>query len=224
MFDVISTRPSLEAGALEAIMGVTAATAHEVMGRKGAVDSRIKPISPGMRACGRAFTVWAEPGDNLIVHKALSMAGPGDVLVVCARLAEEGFWGEVMTVAAMARGITALVTDGGVRDTAAIAKRGFPVFAANKCVKGTLKVCPGAINHPIVLGGQLIRPGDIIIADDDGVVVVPYEQAADVASGAIKREAKEAALMERLMAGETTMDALKLWDAWDKLGLTEEAR
>ena len=222
-YDVMHSRPMVEDGIIKGLSVIGSATAHEVMGRRGAIASVIKPIRPGMKICGRALTVWAEPGDNLIVHKALSMMQKGDVLVVCNRMPEMGFWGEVMTVAAMSRGAAGLLTDGAVRDTEAIAKRGFSVFSANKCIRGTLKYMPGRINHPIVIGEQTVNPGDIILGDDDGAVVIPWTEAEAVLKGSIAREEKEAKLMKMLSEGKTTMEVLGLEKVYAALNLTEES-
>ena len=221
-YDVVHTRPEVDEDLLRRMRTLSSATVHEVMDRHGALCSTIKPIRQGMHICGRAFTVWAEPGDNLIVHKALSMAAKDDVLVVCNRMPEAGFWGEVMSVAAMSRGIVGLLTDGAVRDTQAIAKRGFPVFAANTCIKGTLKHMPGKINHAIIMGGQIIHPGDIVMGDDDGVVVIPLEWAQSVYEGSVIRETREAEIVQKLERGMTTLELLNLEAPYRALGLSEE--
>ena len=127
-----------------------------------------------------------------------------------------------MTTAALGRGVNGLVTDGAVRDSEPISKRGFPVFSANLCIKGTLKRMPGRINHPMVMAGQWIHPGDIVLGDDDGVVVIPWQEADGVLERARARERKEAAFMERLLRGESTMDLLGLNEAYQSLGLSEE--
>jgi 4-hydroxy-4-methyl-2-oxoglutarate aldolase len=177
-------------------------TLHEAQGRKGALTSRIKPIYPGMRACGPALTVSCHPGDNMMLIAAISLAQPGDVLVVSAGdHPEQGGFGEVLTTACMAKGIVGLVTDAGVRDGPAIRNRGFNVFCYGLCMKGTVKETLGSINQPIVIGGVTIRPGDIVSADDDGVVVVPREAIAEVCSASAAREDKEAQVMKALEAG-----------------------
>jgi 4-hydroxy-4-methyl-2-oxoglutarate aldolase len=198
-------RPS--AALVKTIQPYSPATLHEAQGRTGALSSRIKPIYPGMRACGTAFTVKCHPGDNLLLITAISLAQPGDILVVSASdHAEQGGFGEVLTTACMARGIVGLVTDGSVRDGSAIHKLGFNVFSSGLCIKGTVKETLGFINQPIVLGGQLINPGDIVSGDDDGVVVVPKLNIAEVVKSSAEREAKEAEVMEKLRNGASILE------------------
>ena len=193
-------RPAAEL--VERIKQFPPSTLHEAQGRSGALTSRIKPIYPGMRACGPAFTVSCHPGDNMMLITAISLASPGDILVVSAGdHPEQGGFGEVLSTACMAKGIVGLVTDAGVRDGPAIHARGFNVFCYGLCMKGTVKETLGFINHPIVIGGVAVRPGDIVSADDDGVVVVPWETIADVTAKSRAREDKEAEVMKALEAG-----------------------
>jgi 4-hydroxy-4-methyl-2-oxoglutarate aldolase len=207
MAHITTTVNRPDADLIKAIQPYAPATLHEAQGRTGALAARIKPIYPGMRACGPAFTVKCHPGDNLMLITAISLAQPGDILVVSASdHAEQGGFGEVLTTACMAKGIAALVTDGSVRDGAAIHKLGFPVFSAGLCVKGTVKETLGFINQPVVLGGQLIHPGDIISGDDDGVVVVPKADIARVVEASAAREAKEAVDMEKLRRGADMLE------------------
>lgn len=193
-------RPATEL--LEQIKPFPPSTLHEAQGRSGALTSLIKPIYPGMRACGPAFTVSCHPGDNMMLITAISLAKPGDVLIVSAGdHPEQGGFGEVLSTACMAKGIVGLVTDAGVRDGPAIRARGFNVFCYGLSMKGTVKETLGTINHPIVIGGVLVRPGDIVSADDDGVVIVPQENIADVCAKSQAREDKEAEVMKALEAG-----------------------
>jgi 4-hydroxy-4-methyl-2-oxoglutarate aldolase len=190
-------RPS--AGDVAAIAKFTPATLHEAQGRSGALGSRIKPIYPGMRACGPALTARCHPGDNLMLITAISLAQPGDVLVVSAGdHPEQGGFGEVLATACKAKGIVGLVTDAGVRDGPAIRELGFNVFCYGLCMKGTVKETLGAVNQPIVIGGVSVRPGDIVSGDNDGVVVVPKETIAAVVKDAAARDQKEAEVMEAL--------------------------
>jgi 4-hydroxy-4-methyl-2-oxoglutarate aldolase len=185
------------------------ATLHEAQGRRGALDSRIKPIGSGMRACGPAVTAQCPPGDNLMLQAAISVARPGDVLVVSAgNHTEQGGFGEVLTTACLARGIAGLVTDAGVRDGLAIKKLGFPVFCLGSCMKGTVKETLGTVNQPVVIGGVWVRPGDLVSADDDGVVIVRQEEAAEVAARAREREEKEARFMQALRNGANVLEVL----------------
>jgi 4-hydroxy-4-methyl-2-oxoglutarate aldolase len=199
---VIRTFERPGADLVERIKEFTPATLHEAQGRTGALTSRIKPIYPGMRACGPALTVSCHPGDNAMITTAISLAKPGDMLVVSAGdHAEQGGFGEVLTTACMAKGIVGLVIDAGVRDGPAIRARGFNAFCYGLCMKGTVKETLGTINHPIVVGGIAIRPGDIVSGDDDGVVMVPKEDIARVCAESTARDAKEADLMRVLEAG-----------------------
>lgn len=184
------------------------ATIHEAAGRKGALPSAIKPVAPGMRLFGRAVTVHSPPHDNLWIHRALYIAEPGDVLVVHVGGGyESGYWGEVMSAAAMARGLAGLVIDGCVRDCEQLRSFGFPVFSRGLCIRGTGKdlEAHGWINVPITIGDIRIAPGDFIAGDEDGVVAIARDAVEQIANAAVAREAKEAAIVERLRKGETTL-------------------
>ena len=187
---------------LEKIASFPPATLHEAQGRRGALDPRIKPVAPGMQFCGPAITAACHVGDNLMVFEAINLAQPGDVLVVSAggRL-EQGGFGEVLATACLARGIAAFVVDAGVRDGRVLRTMSLPVFCLGLCVVGTVKETLGTINHPVVIGGELIRPGDIVAGDDDGVVVVRKEEAPAVAAASAEREAAEARAMESYRDG-----------------------
>ena len=195
------------------------ATLHEAGGRIGAVDPDLKPIWPGASVAGRAFTARCHPGDNLALHRAVATAQPGDVLVVDAGGHVGGYCGEVLAVAAMARGIRGLIIDGGVRDSVAQQRRGFPVWARGLSIEGTVKTFPGTIGEPIVCGGVLVRTGDFVVADDDGVVVIPHERAEEVIAAARQRVDKEAVIMQRLEQGELTLDLLGLREILRQHGL-----
>ncbi len=187
------------------------ATLFEAAGQTGAVDPRIRPAWPGARLCGRAFTVSCPPGDNLMLHHAVAAAGPGDVLVASVNnFMHAGAWGEVLTVAAQARGVAGLAIDGAIRDTSAIARRGFPVFSRGVSIASCTKQRPGSINQPIVFGGILVRPGDILVADADGIVVIDQEKASQVLAAADRRRMREAAIMAQLTGGKTTLELLDL--------------
>lgn len=190
-------RPTVEE--VKAISQFTPATLHEAQGRTGALTSRIKPIYPGMRACGPAITAKCHPGDNIMLIAAISLAQPGDMLVVSAGdHPEQGGFGEVLATACKAKGIVGLVTDAGVRDGPAIRQLGFNAFCYGLCMKGTVKETLGTVNQPIVIGGVTINPGDIVSADDDGVVIVPKETIAAVVKNSAARDAKEAEIMKAL--------------------------
>jgi 4-hydroxy-4-methyl-2-oxoglutarate aldolase len=181
-------------------------------------DSRVKAIPPEIAAlyrpillCGPAFTVAAVPGDNLAVHHSLAEAPSGTVLVVATGgQTRKGFWGEVMTEAAMARGIAGLVTDGAVRDIRAIRDLQFPVFTAAVAIPGTVKKDAGRRNISIQIAGVRIEPGDLIVGDDDGVVVAPKDAVAEICVAAEQRTQKEAGFIASLRKGALTVDLLKL--------------
>lgn len=191
-----------------AASALSSATLHEAGSKVGALPSAIKPVDPEMRVCGPAFTVHSPPGDNLWLHRALELAKPGDVLVVHVSGAREhGYWGEIMATAARVRGLAGLVIDGGVRDARLLAKMGFPVFSDGVCIRGTGKDlgAPGWLGHAVQIGDVAVQPGDLVFGDADGVVVLPRERAAAIVERGIAREAEEARILERLEAGETTM-------------------
>jgi 4-hydroxy-4-methyl-2-oxoglutarate aldolase len=198
-----------DAAVLAAARELPAATLHEAGGRIGVLPSAIKPVAPGMRVCGPAVTVHSPGGDNLWLHRAIYVAQPGDVLVVHVGDAHDfGYWGEIMSCAAQARGLAGLVIDGCVRDGAVLAQAGPPVFARGLCIRGTGKdfVARGWINHPTLFDDLTVHAGDLVVGDADGVVVVPRERAAQVVAAAREREDKEAAVLERLRAGERTLE------------------
>lgn len=199
---------------------LSAATVYEAGGKQGAMDHTIRPIKPGMRLCGSAFTVRCHPADNLTLHAGIALAQPGDVIVAdVGDYPNAGYWGEITTTTALARGIGGLVINGGVRDVGPIGRRGFPVFARSVCMRATVKETPGAINHPIACGGVLVQPGDLVLGDDDGVVVVAREQAAIVLAAATSREEREAGVMRRLEAGELTLDVLGFRQTLQRQGI-----
>jgi 4-hydroxy-4-methyl-2-oxoglutarate aldolase len=194
--------------AMSALARFDAATIHEAYGRRGALPSDIKPIDLSFSACGPAFTVNCPAGDNLWIHRAVYAAQPGDVLVVQTRGEREaGYWGEILSEAAIARGLAGLVIDGGVRDVTRLAELGFPVFAANVCLRGTLKepASDGRLGEPVVIGTTLVRPGDAVVGDRDGVVVVAAEAVEAAAGAASERLRKEQDVIARLRNGETTL-------------------
>lgn len=189
------------------------ATVHEAAGRVGALPSEIKPVDDVMRLMAPAFTVQAVPGDNLWLHRAVYTAKPGEALVVATGGGlEYGYWGEVLTVAAMVRDLAGLVIYGGVRDASRLAELGWPVFASGLCIRGTAKDPrdQGGLGGPIVMGDVQISPGDIIVGDADGVVCIPASRAKDVLEESEQREAAEARIMDRLRNGESTLEIYNL--------------
>ncbi|MTE23337.1 4-carboxy-4-hydroxy-2-oxoadipate aldolase/oxaloacetate decarboxylase [Microbacterium sp. ZXX196] len=201
----------------------TAATIHEAQGRRGSVSPAITPIDRNMSFVGSAFTVACAPRDNLMLQVAIHYAQPGDVLVVQAgALAEAGMFGDVLGNACKAKGIAALVTDAGVRDTQELRALGLPVFSGSISIRGTVKETLGALNQPIVFGGEIVRPGDIVKGDADGIVVVRREEAAEVADLSAARDAHEAELIQKYWAGGTTIDLCSLTDVLKAKGLTTD--
>jgi 4-hydroxy-4-methyl-2-oxoglutarate aldolase len=198
----------------------SAATIHEAQGRKGALDSAIKPIDRSMSFCGSAFTVVCHPRDNIMLQVAISYAQPGDVLVVSSGDQPAGQFGDVLANACVARGISALVTDGGVRDTREIRELGFPVFSKYVCMEGTVKETLGPVNQPLVFGGKIIHPGDVVKGDCDGVVVVRRDEVKFAIEAAYERDAAEAAYIDRYKNGATPIEVSNLAAVLEAKGLT----
>lgn len=190
-----------------------AATLHESAGRIGALPARLRPAFAGARIIGRAFPVLSPVGDNLWIQRAIYEAAPGDVLVVATTAPDEyGYWGEILSEAAATRGLAGLVIDGGVRDTAELVKVGFPVFSSTVCIRGTLKdpSSPGAVGSPVRLGDVVVRRGDLILADQDGVVSIPESCVDDVLAAAAERVAKEADIIAELRRGKSSLELYNL--------------
>ncbi|SNT09734.1 4-carboxy-4-hydroxy-2-oxoadipate aldolase/oxaloacetate decarboxylase [Rhodococcoides kyotonense] len=211
-------RPAKEL--VEELGTFSAATIHEAQGRSGALDSGIKPIDRDMSFCGTAFTVVCHPRDNIMLQVAISYAQPGDVLIVSSGDQPAGQFGDVLANACVARGITALVTDGGVRDSREIRDLGFPVFSKHVCIQGTVKESLGPINQPLVFGGQLIYPGDVIKGDCDGVVLTRREEVRAAIDACRERDAAEAEYIERYKRGETPIQVSNLAAVLEAKGLT----
>jgi 4-hydroxy-4-methyl-2-oxoglutarate aldolase len=187
---------------------ISTATLHEAAGKIGALPSAIKPVAPGHSVSGPVFTVKSAPGDNLWLHRAIAAAQAGDVLVVDVfGHHEAGYWGDIMTTAAQAKGLGGLVIDGCVRDGAGIAAGNFPVFSRGLCIRGTGKdeAGQGFLAEPLPMGDVVVEPGDLVRGDTDGVVVIPRAQVAEAIEKGLARDAKEAEIMEKLRSGEGTM-------------------
>ena len=212
----------MTAEARERLASIDTATIHEAQSRLGALDPAIKPAWPAPRTSGRAFTVRCHPGDNLAIHRAVAVAEAGDVLVVDAGGHLAGYWGEVLAVAAQARGIAGLVIHGGCRDVEAVAELGFGMWSRGVSIAGCVKATPGWIGEPIACGGIVVRTGDFIVADRDGVVAVLAELVEATAAAAGARIAKEQGMMERLRAGELTLDLFGLRDTLSRHGVDDE--
>lgn len=202
-------RPDPEA--LRELAAFGTATIHEAMGQKGALPFAIKPIAPGMRLCGPALTVECTGGDNLMLHAAIAGGKPGDVLVVDYEgYVEAGPFGDILATACQARGIVGLVIDGCVRDLTVLRDMNFPAFARGASMKGTSKKHLRNVGAPISCAGVPVEPGDAVIADDDGVVIVPRAEIAATVAAAQAREDKEAAYRQKLKSGATTVELLNL--------------
>lgn len=205
---------------LHALRQLGAATIYEAQGAKGALDSGIKPIAPGMRLAGHALTVDTRPADNLMLHYAMLKARPGDVLVVDAKgFLEAGVWGDVFTEQAQRIGLAGLVIHGAVRDAAAMTEAGFPVFSRGLSIKGTGKHQPGRLNVTVTIGDVAIDPGDVIVGDQDGVVVVKRHEVDAVLRKSRQREEKEAQFRQQIRDGATTVDLLGLEETLRRLEL-----
>ena len=194
---------------LNAASRISAATMHEAAGKIGALPSYLKPISSGMKICGRAYPVKGPSGCNLWLHRAIAEADPGDVLIADIGDDKEfGYWGDIMGTGSMAKGIAGLVIDGCVRDQIELEEMGFPVFAAGLSIRGTDKKFeePGSLGKPITIGGIEINRGDLVLGDNDGIVIIPATQVRDSIKKSAERENKEEATKRRLRGGETTME------------------
>ncbi|KAI3591746.1 Demethylmenaquinone methyltransferase-like protein [Cupriavidus sp. U2] len=205
---------------LERLKALGTATVHEAQGQKGALDSGLKPLDPTLRMAGPAVTVDIRPSDNLMIHYALTKAKPGDVLVVDAKgFLEAGPWGDVLTLAALELGLAGLVVNGSVRDGNAIIEMGFPVFCRGLSIKGTGKNQPGKVNVPVHFGGVQINPGDIIVGDRDGLVVVSPIEVDSVIDKSVEREHKEEGMRVALKEGKTMVELLNLSETLHRFGL-----
>ena len=196
------------------------ATVHEAQARTGLARPYLRPIYPNARIAGPAVTVSCQPGDNLMIHASIEVCAPGDVLVVTTTSeSTDGMFGDLLGVLCQARGVVGLIIDAGVRDTAELAAMQFPVWAKAICAQGTVKASAGSVNVPVVCAGVAVNPGDVIVADSDGVVVVPLRQATEVAALGKQRIEKEEAAREQFRKGELSIDFFGLRAKLKELGV-----
>ncbi|MBT2231557.1 4-carboxy-4-hydroxy-2-oxoadipate aldolase/oxaloacetate decarboxylase [Nonomuraea sp. NEAU-A123] len=205
---------------VERLSAYSSATIHEAQGRLGALSSTIKPVDDSMSLCGPAFTVCCAPRDNIMLQVAIAHAQPGDVVVVSAgEYAEAGSFGDVLANACVAKGLGGLITDTGVRDTRELRELGFPVFSFSVSIKGTVKETVGPMAEPVLIGGEIVRPGDVVRGDADGVVVVRREDVGDVVRKSQERVDAEAGYIAAYRAGKSVIEVSDLAAVLEAKGL-----
>jgi 4-hydroxy-4-methyl-2-oxoglutarate aldolase len=217
---VISNIKRTDSDLVKRLGALGTATVHEAYGRIGLMKPYLRPVWTGGEAAGTAVTVLAHPGDNWMIHVAVEQCKPGDILVVgCSTDNTDGMFGDLLATSLMARGVTGLIIDAGARDAKSLREMGFPVWSRAISAKGTVKATLGAVNVSVVCAGVNVMPGDAVIADDDGVVVVSRKDAADVVAKGEKRFADEDGKRKRLAAGELGLDMYNMREALAKAGL-----
>ena len=223
MTHVFTSFPRIERTILDAFISLGAATVHEAAGQIGSVDPEIKPLDRNVILLGNAFTVQCYPKDNLMLHKALQIAQEGDILVVSTQgYPLAGYFGGLMATSAKARKIGGLVIDGCIRDSLEILEMGFPVFCRGTCIRGTSKRNLGLINHPILFGEVIVTPGDLVVGDADGLVVIPQAKVEVVLKASLERRSKERDKTIALKSGVTSVELNKLEPVLQSLGMVEK--